>query len=92
VDAMLEGADASLLDEWAAYSLIHPFGYTDRLLAEIAMMFFNVNRTQGAEPAEAGAFVPLAPEESGTREEEERRLLEQKLLKMKRDAGKDGGL
>ncbi len=55
---MLEGVDASQLDEWQAYSLIHPFGHTDRLLAMILCKLVNMTRGDSP-PIDIDTFVPF---------------------------------
>jgi len=86
---MLEEADATQLDEWIAYSLIEPFGHTDRLLAEIACLLYNINRGEGVEPIRPSAFLPTidAEQDDGLTpgEREVRALLQQQMEILKRN-------
>jgi hypothetical protein len=80
VDELLDQLEPAQLREWMAYALIEPFGFTDRLLAEVACLLYNINRKEGAEAINIDTFLPIDLGKDFNVEPQNRELTKREVL------------
>lgn len=78
---MLDAMSAEQFTYWLAYSRLRPFGHTNRLLAEIEALLYNVHRGEHDDAITGTDILPVSEPDEDDEQSERQRAMEAALEK-----------
>jgi hypothetical protein len=82
---MLREMPCWLFEHWLAFARLKPFGYQERILAQLTQRVYNATRPEGVEPFDLSHFIPVAMSER----DRKMHLIDRQLAKAKERIAKE---